>query len=145
MVENKMKEVAKLLGVELEEEFRIEGYDGLGKITELGLERYVRGWFMDSVMLIELIKGTAKIVKIPKPILTEKEKDYLSSVIKPFRDRIISIRKYRFNQDEYIGMYVKYYAETDESEMITLPVFKEGTKYKCMELRKDYTLEELGL
>lgn len=81
MAENKMEEVAKLLGVELEEEFRIEGYDGLGKITELGLERYVRGWFMDSVMLIELIKGTAKIVKIPKPILDEKEKEYLSKYV----------------------------------------------------------------
>ena len=67
------------------------------------------------------------------------------AVIKPFRDRIISIRKYKYNQDEYIGIYVKYYAETDKSEMITLPLFKEGTMYKGIELKKYYTLEELGL
>ena len=42
-------------------------------------------------------------------------------------------------------MYIKYYAETDENEMITLPVFKEGAMYKSMKLDKEYTLEELGL
>ena len=146
-MENKMSEVAKLLGVELDEEFKIYGWDGFYKITELGLGRYVKGrtWMMVPVMLIDLIKGTAKIIKIPKAILTDKEKDYLSAVIKPFRDRIISIRKYRFNQDEYIGMYIKYYAETDENEMITLPVFKEGTMYNGLETNREYTLDELGL
>ena len=147
MAENKMNEVAKLLGVELEEEFKVYGWDGFCKITELGLERCVkeRSWLMDSIVLTALIKGTAKITKIPKPILNEKEKEYLSAVIKPFRDRIISIRKYKYNQDEYIGIYVKYYAETDESEMFTLPLFKKGTIYKGMELKKYYTLKELGI
>ena len=146
-MENKMKEVAKLLGVELEEEFRIEGLTRKHKLTENGL----RCWFDDfqqwyaSYYIDELLTGESKIIKLPKPILDEKEKDYLSAVIKPFRDRVISIRKYRFNQDEYIGMYIKYYAETDENEMITLPVFKEGTMYKGMETNRRYTLEELGL
>ena len=96
-------------------------------------------------MLDDLLLGRVDIVKKAKSILDEKEKEYLSAVIKPFRDRVIYIRKYRFNQDEYIGMYIKYYAETDENEMITLPVFKEGTMYKGMETNRRYTLEELGL
>ena len=144
---NVMKEVAKLLGVELEEEFRIEGYTRRYKLSENGLEFWCdtcKDW-CPTHGLEEILTGICKIIKPSELILTDTEKDYLSAVIKPFRNRIISIRKYRFNQDEYIGIYVKYYAETDENEMITLPVFKEGTIYKGMELNKDYTLEELGL
>ena len=95
MAKNKMSEVAKLLGVELDEEFRVYGWDGFCKITELGLERYVkeRSWLMDSIMLTDLIKGTAKIIKIPKPILDDVEKEYLSNVIRPYKNKnmVVSI------------------------------------------------------
>lgn len=146
-MENKMKEVAKLLGVKLEEEFRIDGLSYKYKLSNYGLmcwSNNLQRWYITSI-IGELLTGEKQIIKLPKPILDDVEKEYLSAVIKPFRDRIISIRKYRYNKDEYIGMYVKYYAETDESEMITLPLFKEGTIYKGMELKKYYTLEELGL
>ena len=138
-MENKMKEVAKLLGVELEEEFKVYGWDGFCKITELGLERYVkeRSWLMDSIMLTDLIKGTAKIIKIPKPILTDKEKEYLSAVIKPFRDRVSSISK--DGPLEYITISL------DGDDFAILPNFKVGTMYKGMEINKRYNLEELGL
>lgn len=147
MAENKMNEVAQLLGLELEEEFRIEGYTTKYKLTENGLKRWLddcQQWCI-SLRLGELLTGEMRITKISKPILDDVEKEYLSAVIKPFRDRTISIRKYRYNQDEYIGLYVKYYAETDDCEMITLPLFKKGTMYKGMELKKEYTLEELGI
>ena len=139
MAENKMEEVAKLLGVELEEDFKVYGWDGFCKITELGLERYVkeRSWLMDSIMLTDLIKGTAKIIKIPKPILTDKEKEYLSAVIKPFRDRVSSISK--DGPLEYITILL------DGDDFAILPNFEEGTMYKGMEEYKKYTLEELGL
>ena len=139
MAENKMKEVAKLLGVELEEDFKVYGWDGFCKITELGLERYVkeRSWLMDSIMLTDLIKGTAKIIKIPKPILTDKEKEYLSAVIKPFRDRVSSIPK--DGPLEYITISL------DGDDFAILPNFKVGTMYKGMEINKRYNLEELGL
>ena len=146
-MENKMKEVAKLLGVELDEEFIIDGYKLKYKLSNNGLMYWsntLQHWALSDA-IGKLLSGKSKIIKLPKPILDKKEKEYLSVVIKPFRDRIISIRKYRFNQDEYIGMYIKYYAETDENEMITLPVFKEGTMYKGMQYYKEYTLEELGL
>ena len=147
MAGNKMNEVAKLLGVELEEEFRIEYLCTKYKLSKDGLKYWSgspKKW-NNSGLLEELIIENLRIIKLPKPILDEKEKEYLSAVIKPFRDRIISIRKYKYNQDEYIGIYVKYYAETDESEMFTLPLFKEGTIYKGMELKKYYTLKELGI
>ena len=144
---NKMKEVATLLGVELEEEFKIDGLSYKYKLSNYGLmcwSNNLQRWYITSI-IGELLTGVKQIIKLPKPILDDIEKKYLGNIIKPFRNRIISIRKYKYNQDEYIGIYVKYYAETDESEMITLPLFKEGTMYKGIELKKYYTLEELGL
>ena len=147
MAENKMKEVARLLGVELEEEFKIYGWDGFYKITELGLERYVqrRGWIMDPIMLIDLIKGTAKIVKIPKQILDEKEKEYLSNVIKPFRDRIIHIYKTELLGYELICIALECPNKTTYKDAFTLPFFEKGTMYKGMKFNKKYTLKELEL
>ena len=147
MAKNKIKEVVQLLGLELNEEFELESASNRYKFTDDGLmwqPSESDEWY-PSFIISDLILGNVAITKLPKSILDEKEKEYLSSVIKPFRDRIISIRKYKYSQDEYIGIYVKYYAETDESEMITLPLFKEGTIYKGIELKKYYTLEELGL
>lgn len=144
-MENKMEELARLAGLELEEEFKLDNYSTKYKITKNGFMYWSDDYqqWNYTCGIEELFLGKSKIVKIP--ILNEKEKEYLSAVIKPFRDRIISIRKYKYSQDEYIGIYVKYYAETDESEMITLPLFKEGTIYKGIELKKYYTLKELGL
>lgn len=141
---NYMETIAKMLGVELEEEFRIYGCDGFCKITELGLERYVkeRSWFMDSIMLMDLIKGTAKIIKLPKPILTDKEKEYLSAVIKPFRDSVVAIIKCKY--DDYYE-FIQIEVNQERYEYVNLPNFKSGTMYKGMELDKEYTLNELGL
>ena len=147
MAENKMNEVAKLLGVELEEEFRIEGLTRKHKLTENGL----RCWFDDfqqwyaSYYIDELLAGEAKIIKLHKPILTEKEKEYLSNVINPFKDRVICIKKCEDEQDEYIGIQLKYYANEMVRDTLILPSFKKGTMYSKMETDKEYTLEELGL
>ena len=148
MAENKMADVAKLLELELREEFKIKGLSARYRITNIGLQykSETEGvWYTSNKLLPMLLQGEISIIKVEQPILDDVEKKYLSAVIKPFRDRIISIRKYKYNQDEYIGIYVKYYAETDESEMFTLPLFKEGTIYKGMELKKYYTLKELGI
>ena len=148
MAKNKMEDVGKLLGLELREEFKIKGLSARYRFTNIGLQykSETEGvWYTSNKLLPALLQGEISIIKVQQPILDDIEKKYLGNIIKPFRDRIISIRKYKFNQDEYIGMYIKYYAETDENEMITLPVFKEGTMYKGMKLDKEYTLEELGL
>ena len=147
MAENKMNEVAKLLGVELEEKFKVYGWDEFCKITELGLERYVkeRSWLMDSIMLTDLIKGTAKIIKIPKQILDEKEKEYLSAVIKPFRKHIITIRKIRNYECEFIEILIYRTDKEASCEVISFPYFNKGKMYKGMEINKEYTLKDLGL
>ena len=81
-------------------------------------------------------------------ILDEKEKEYLSAVIKPFRDRVIYIKKI----DMYLGCN-KYDAyilgelgnKDDVVDTFALPYFPKGNMYKGMETNKKYTLEELGL
>ena len=81
-------------------------------------------------------------VEIETPdILDEVEKEYLSAVIKPFRNRIINIGKFEtmYGSFEYISIEFK------GAEVILLPRFKANTMYKGMERNKRYTLDELGL
>ena len=144
MAENKMKEVAQLVGLELEEEFRMDNYSTKYKLTKNGFMYWSDDYqqWNYSGGIEELFLGKSKIVKIP--ILDEKEKEYLSSVIKPFRDRISYIVKCNKLYGEYIEIDLRCYSdETDERTM--LPFFERGTLYKSMATNRRYTLEELGL
>lgn len=78
------------------------------------------------------------IYKRKEPILDDKEKEYLSSVIKPFRNRVKYIVKRDIIRFEYI--FIKL-----EDGSISFPAFKKGTMYKNMKANKGYFLEELGL
>lgn len=80
-------------------------------------------------------------------VLDEKEKKYLSAVIKPFRDRITYIAKVEEDIHWFywimirvdIGFLNDYYD-------FCLPPFEEtSSMYKKMEVGKEYTLKELGL
>lgn len=85
-----------------------------------------------------------------KDVLDEIEKKYLKSIIRPFKDRVVSIEKGKNINSEgtfyYIGIIVKHIAIDRFSEAIYLPYFKPESKmYEGMELNKEYTLKELGL
>lgn len=87
------------------------------------------------------------IVEIEKveEILDEKEKEYLSNVIKPFKKRIEDIYKcVGLNGCEYIEINVER-LNTSDIESISLPDFKKGTMYKNMKICKRYTLKDLNL
>ena len=73
-------------------------------------------------------------------ILDEKEKEYLSSVIRPFRNKIEYICKSRYGDvgAEYLDIEIY-------DDFMCLPSFEKNTMYKGMKLEKNYTLEELGL
>lgn len=76
---------------------------------------------------------------VPK-ILDEKEKEYLSAVIKPFRKKVKYIEKRFWTPNlEYLSIRLK------NNEFFAFPNFKKGKMYKGMEHDKYYTLEELGL
>ena len=142
---NYMEQIAKMLNVEINEEFKIEGHDDnlKFKFTENRfLQSYgdVYGWD-DSISIMTVLEGRAKIIKLPKPILTDEEKEYLSYVIKPFREDVLKISKFKskiLNNKEVIGF------ETSNGFMI-FPPFEKDKMYKNMELNKAYTLDDLGL
>lgn len=70
-------------------------------------------------------------------ILTEKEKAYLSAVIKPFREEVKTIKKASFEEDEQLQI-------SNGDIVMAFQYFEKGTMYKGMEAYKEYTLEELG-
>ena len=137
---NVMKEVAKLLELELREEFKIKGLPARYRITSIGLQynSETEGvWYTSNKLLPMLLQGEISIIKVEQPILDDKEKEYLSNVIKPFRDRVSSISK--DGPLEYITISL------DGDDFAILPNFEKGTMYKGMETNRRYTLEELGL
>ena len=73
-------------------------------------------------------------------ILTEKEKAYLSVVIRPFIEKVEYVYKIcsEIEKREYLEISL-------ENGVISFPYFEKGTMYKGMEAKKTYTLEELGL
>ena len=84
------------------------------------------------------------ISEYKEQILTEEEREYLSSVIKPFRKFVVYIEKIK-----YIDGWerITFYSLNIKSwECVTnLPPFQSGTRFKGMKLNKQYKLEELGL
>ena len=75
-----------------------------------------------------------------KPILDETEKEYLSAVIKPFKNRIGYIVKRKYDIEEsYIVIHI------NNGSSFYFPNFKKGTMYEGMKVDKEYTLKELGL
>ena len=142
MTENKMKELAELLGVEMDKYFKIDGFrNSLFKITNNGFISS-DGW-RDGV-LDGLLTGR---LEIEKPILNDSEKDYLENVLRPFKDRIVYIEKLKSRDPsyEYIGFKIVYEDHRCPTDWCYLPYFREGTMYKNIELDKYYNLDELGL
>lgn len=77
-----------------------------------------------------------------EPILDDAEKKYLSAVIKPFRNKVEYIAKFKSacsENEQYI--HIVFY----EGHYLSFPYFKANSMYKGMKLNKSYTLKELGL
>lgn len=79
-----------------------------------------------------------------EPILTDSEREYLSAVIKPYKNKVTFIAKSKgaYEAKYFISIVVN---GNYGREAIHLPWFKENTMYKGMEIGKHYTLKELGL
>ena len=90
---------------------------------------------------LKFFKEDRKLLWERKEILNYKEKEYLSSFIKPFRDRVKYISKYfNANANDYF-ISIEYKNDLD----MNFPYFLNKKMYKGMELNKKYTLKELGL
>ena len=76
---------------------------------------------------------------LSKPILDEKEREYLSAVIRPWRNRVMSITKVRvYSRGFFLVIRI------EDSDASWLPYFKGGM-YEGMETNREYTLKELNL
>ena len=79
-------------------------------------------------------------------ILDKEEKEYLSAVIKPFKNKeevAIVISKVAMCGVESLEISIK--RNFDFETILCFPPFEKGTMYKGMKPNKYYTLKELGL
>lgn len=127
----------------------------IGRINNITSEDFGTSGVSNACYRIEYIKEndwnwfTVHDLEEAKEILDAEEKEYLSNVIKPFRDRVNLIRKSssKLADDIYykvIEISIKSLIPYWENEVIVLPAFKSNL-YSDMEIGKEYTLEELGL
>lgn len=144
MLINYIDEIAKLLDLDYGEEFKVKFNDTVLERTfclrEHGVFETNGEGPMNSI-LGGILAGTCEIIKLQRylPNLTENEKEYLQAVIRPFKDDVEYISKYRDRSGAHI--VIKLYFE----QPVIFPCFDEDMKYRGMELEKKYTLEELGL
>lgn len=104
----------------------------------------------DKFLLLSFGQFNNLIVELNrKPILDEVEKKYLWNIVKPFKNKILSIAKLNMCvnsiQCEFIRIRVEGKIVYRIVEGIYLPYFKKDSMYKNMEVQKEYTLKELGL
>lgn len=138
---NYMEQIAEMLGVKLYEDFRIKAINEMIFEKKFFLTEY--GLFSEdstvpiSTILNDILNGQYKIVKLPFA-LTKEEKDYLSEVVKPFRDKIEYIKRLTFDSVDSIQMIT-------EKGVTAVLFFETDTRYKNMEPDREYTLAELGL
>ena len=92
-----------------------------------------------SAAQLDFLNSHYTEIFLPKPILDEKEREYLSAVIRPWRDSVTSIMKVRVDSEGFfLGIRIK------DSDFSCLPYFKGGM-YEGMETNREYTLKELNL
>ena len=138
---NYMEQIAEMLGVKLYEDFRIKAINEMIFEKKFFLTEY--GLFSEdstvpiSTILNDILNGQYKIVKLPLA-LTKEEKDYLSEVVKPFRDKIEYIKRLTFDSVDSIQVIT-------EKGVTAVLFFETDTRYKNMEPDREYTLQELGL
>lgn len=101
-----------------------------------------------GIMCIDCNRDALKWIleECKEPILDNTERNYLSAVIRPFRNRVENISKCDggtwATDEQFICIQVK---REKNSDFISLPWFKADTMYRGMELDKNYSLKELGL
>lgn len=124
--------------------------DNANRAYKIGLrmEDYTWKW-IGEVNKVYIDRSTAVFTWLDmehvEPILDDAEREYLSAVIKPFRNRVQYIEK--MFEDHLLGdqdcyLFIRF---NDGNYDMNFPVFRESIMYKGMERYKKYTLEELRL
>jgi hypothetical protein len=73
------------------------------------------------------------------PVLNDAEREYLKTVLKPFRGAVKYVKKTKNGDAEYL--FIPLYS----NGVFAFPDFDPGTMYSGMESGKAYSLDELGI
>jgi|GEM_PF-6690754 len=73
------------------------------------------------------------------PILNDLEREYLKTVLKPFRGVVEYVKKIKNGDKEYL------FIPFSGNGALSLPDFDSGTGYSGMEPDRAYSLDELGI
>ena len=151
LTKDEKKEFKKYINFMLQNGFKKEEFEFTKMpntnpcILKVRVRDFSKNFNIENGVLEGMVLGKTYTLKdlgldVNEDILSDKEKEYLSAVIKPFRDKVKYIKKYADESDyEYIVIaFVNY-------ERLMFPSFKKRTMYVGMEKNKKYTLEELGL
>lgn len=121
-------------------------------ILRVKAESFIKNMKVENCALEGMVLGQTYTWKelglyVNEGILSDKEKEYLSAVIKPFRDKVKGICKYVDPYSNTLEEYEECIVISFENicNDIKLPNFMQGTMYTGMEAGKEYTLKELGL
>ena len=106
-------------------------------------EDSVDSWVINKDMYSDKFLDQTIEVEVPD-ILTKEEKEYLSVVIKPFRDKIVSIKKLVFYEKKRKYIRIEYIDSIDKFSLC-FPDLPNDEMYKGMEDNRPYKLKELGL
>lgn len=108
-------------------------------------EDSVDSWVINKDMYSDKFLDQTIEVEVPD-ILNKEEKEYLSAVIKPFRNKVKNIIKFSCAMNSHSYIEIVYDDDTWGKDMtVVMPPFKKDTMYKNMKLGEKYKLEELGL
>ena len=138
--ENKRK-TRLMLNIEKYKNIVLENLDACSideRLNRMNVREYCNGYSCEGCgeRVLKWLLEEAK-----EPILDEVEREYLSAVIRPFRNRVKYIVK-TFGVSE-ARQFIRIIMH--DGEYSNLPFFKGGTMYKGMKVDKQYTLQELGL
>lgn len=100
----------------------------------------------ENYVLSDFANINVKFIK--EDILTNKEKEYLTNVIKPFRCNVIDIKKRKYLTEQQNAEYITIYTKNEDDgyyDLVGLPHFEKETYFKKMKIDKAYTLKELDL
>lgn len=105
------------------------------------------GWIFNKDLYSDKFLDQTIEVEAPD-ILNKEEKEYLSAVIKPFRNKVTHIAKVHWTTPKRKCIEIEYRENIKEYRMLFslyFPYLPNDEMYKGMEDNRPYTLEELGL
>lgn len=100
-------------------------------------------WFNNKDLFSNKFLDQEVLIEEPDT-LDEAEKEYLRAVIKPFRDRVIYIKKVKCTNQYFISIKINSKIVDSGEEYIMLPFF-QNAMYIGMKSDKEYTLKDLDL